>query len=132
MCDKRSYKRSKIRLLFKLVDALNIIQGVIGRMGNFRIQKDIEAIIIQFGIVFVEHSPDQLWFISQLHQYGLASIPDAEVIECIQASTIIPARDLHFITPLRQPDGAYRTSAAPSEGHLASRNIKMLYIFKFA
>lgn len=82
-CNGRIYQCSWILFSAERMYALDIFQAIIRWVDNTGIQKNIEAIPIHLSIMFIEHSSNELGSIPQLHPYGLASVLNAEAIECI-------------------------------------------------
>jgi hypothetical protein len=81
------------------MNALYILQAIIGWVDDAGIQEYIEAIPIHLSIVLIKHSTNEFGSILQLHPYFLASVLITEAIECIQASIAIPAVNLHSTSP---------------------------------
>jgi hypothetical protein len=81
------------------MNALYILQAIIGWVDDAGIQEYIEAIPFHLSIMFIKHSPNEFGSVLQLHPYFLAPVLIAEAIECIQASIAIPAVNLHGTSP---------------------------------
>ena len=112
------------------MDALDILQAVIGWMDNAGIQKHIETIPIHLSIVFIKHSPDEFGSIPQLHPYFLASVLIAEAIERIQASIAVPTVNLHSTSPSNVPAEQISYVCCTCAGHYDFAKYKpCVYIF---
>jgi hypothetical protein len=78
------------------MDALNILQTKISRMDHSEIKKDVETIAVELStgsIIFVEHPLDKFRSVPQLKPYCFTSILIAKLMELIEASIVIPARN---------------------------------------